>query len=93
VEVFLDHEIAKLKFRLRRKCFEPPQWQQATRLQGTSTWLTADELRQVSDQLDEITSRYLDRLGDPALRPPGCREVRLFTATTVAPPPAPPPGR
>ncbi len=89
VEVFLDHEIAKLKSRLRRKSLEPPAWQQATRLQGTSTWLTADELRQVSDQLDEITSRYLDRLSDPALRPPGCREVRLFTATTVAPPAAP----
>jgi DNA-binding MarR family transcriptional regulator len=91
VEVFLDHEIAKLKSRLRRKSLEPPQWQQATRLQGTSTWLTADELRQVSDQLDEITSRYLDRLSDPARRPPGCREVRLFTAATVAPPTAPAP--
>jgi predicted ArsR family transcriptional regulator len=86
VEVFLDHEIAKLKARLRRKDLEPEQWRRATYLQGTSTWLTAEELQQVSAQLDEISSRHLDRLTNPALRPPGAREVRLFTATTVAPP-------
>jgi predicted ArsR family transcriptional regulator len=87
VEVFLDHEIAKLKARLRARSAEAPEWQRATRLQGVSTWLTADELRRVSDQLDEITSRYLDRI-DPADRPAGCREVRLFTATSVAPSPS-----
>jgi predicted ArsR family transcriptional regulator len=86
VEVFLDHEIDKLKARLRRKDLEPAQWQRATRLKGVTTWLTAEELQQVSDQLEEITTRYLDRLDPGARRPAGAREVRLFTATTVAPP-------
>jgi len=85
VEVFLDHEIARLKARLRRRDLEPEHWRRATYLQGTSTWLTAKELQQVSDELDEISARYLNRLANPALRPPGAREVRLFSATTVAP--------
>jgi DNA-binding MarR family transcriptional regulator len=89
MEVFLDHELAKLKARLRRSSLEPERWQRATRVQGDTTWLTAEELQQVSDELCTIMSRYLDRLEDPARRPPGSREVRVLTATTVAPPPRP----
>jgi hypothetical protein len=89
MEVFLDHELAKLKARLRRSSLEPEDWQRATRVQGDTTWLTAEELQQVSDELCEVISRYLDRLGDPARRPAGSREVRLLVATTVAPPPQP----
>lgn len=90
-EAFLDHELARLKERLRRRSLEPEHWQQAARLQGVTTWLTADELREVSDQIDEILVRYVDRGQDHALRPEGAREVRLFAATTVAPPRPPRP--
>jgi hypothetical protein len=89
MEIFLEHELAKLRARLRRSSLEPERWQRATRVQGDTTWLTADELQQVSDQLGETLSRYRDRLSDPARRPADSREVRLFTATTVAPPPVP----
>lgn len=89
LEVFLDHELARLKDRLRRQDQEPEEWQQATTLLGVSTWLTAGELGQVSEELTEVIRRHLDRTENPDRRPPDGREVRLFVATTVAPPVSP----
>lgn len=84
-EVFLQHELARLVDRLRAAPQEPPQWRDATRITGTTTWLDLDELREVNDQLHEIAQRYVGRISDPATRPPGAREVRVFVATSVAP--------
>jgi len=85
-EVFLDHEIGRLKDRLRRRGLEPEQWRRASRTLGVTTWMTALELREVSDQLMQILVQHEDRLADPSIRPEGAREVRLFAATSVAPP-------
>jgi Helix-turn-helix domain len=89
-EVFLDHELARVKDRLRRQDLEPPEWQEASHLAGMTTFVTAAELQEIKDQLLEITRRYAGRLGDPASRPPGAREARIFTVTSVAPPARPP---
>jgi hypothetical protein len=85
-EVFLDHELARLKDRLRRHAREPAPWQRASRFGGATTWMTASELHEVSDQLMRLVSTYGERAEDPAARPPGAREVRLLAATSVAPP-------
>jgi hypothetical protein len=92
-EVFLDHEIARLKDRLRRRGLEPEPWRQASRVLGVTTWLTAAELREVSDQVMQILTltRHEERITDRSARPEGAREVRLFAATSVMPAPAPPP--
>jgi hypothetical protein len=89
-EVFLDHELARIRDRLRRQDLEPPEWQDASHLAGTTTFVTAAELREIKDKLVEITRPYAGRLGDPASRPPGAREARVFTVTSVAPPTRPP---
>jgi predicted ArsR family transcriptional regulator len=89
-EVFLDHELARIKDRLRRQSAEPAEWREASHLLGATHWMTAAELREVGEQLMEISRRYSDRDDDPARRPPGAREVRVFSATSVAPPPAGP---
>jgi len=89
-EVFLDHELARIKDRVRRMELEPPQWRDACHVLGSSTWLTASEMRAIKDQLLEIPLRYSDRYADPTRRPPGAREVRIFTVTSVAPRPAGP---
>lgn len=86
-EVFLDHELARLKERLRASSREPERWRRATGLTGVTTCLTADELREITEQLQEISQRYADRLEDHSLRPQGAREVRIFFATSVAPKP------
>jgi hypothetical protein len=90
IEVFLDHELARIKDRLRRLDLEPAEWREASHVNGFSTWLTATELRGIKDQLLEITRGYSDRYDDPARRPAGARESRIFTVTSVAPRPAQP---
>jgi hypothetical protein len=90
-EVFLDHELERIKDRLRRQDLEPAEWQAASYLSGSTVWMTAAELTEIRDQLTEIQARYGDRDDDLAARPPGAREVRLFAVTSVAPRlPAPP---
>jgi|SRR6516165_24530 len=89
-EAFLDHELARIKDRLRRQDLEPAEWRTASHLLGSSTWVTAEELREIKDQLIAIASRYADRLADPARRPPGAREARILTVTSVAPRPVEP---
>ncbi|HEY2263025.1 MAG TPA: helix-turn-helix domain-containing protein [Streptosporangiaceae bacterium] len=84
-EVFLDHELERIKDRLRRQDREPPEWQAASYVSGSTVWMTAAELTEIKDQLTEIQQRYGDRDDDPGTRPPGAREVRLFTVTSVAP--------
>ena len=86
--MFLDQELERIKDRLRRPDLEPAQWRAASRVSGVTKWLTAAELTEVKDQLAEIQARYDDRDEDPGRRPPGAREVRIFAATSVAPPPA-----
>jgi len=92
-EAFLDHELVRIKQRLRRLGLEPEAWRKASLLSGMTTWMTADELRAVSEELTRVLERHADRAFDPAVRPQGAREVRLFTVTSVAPPlpPANPP--
>jgi hypothetical protein len=91
-EAFLDHELARMKDRLRRVGLEPEEWRAASRASGASTWMTAAELQEVSEQLTELLLRHAGRAEDPAARPAGARLVRLFAATSVAPPlPAPRP--
>ncbi len=89
-EVFLDHELERIKDRLRRLDTEPPDWRAASYVAGTTRWLTAVELAEIKNQLEQIQGRYDDRDDDPARRPPDAREVRIFAVTSVAPRP---PGR
>jgi DNA-binding MarR family transcriptional regulator len=90
LEVFLDHELARIKDRLRREDREPAEWRQASHVLGVSTWVTAAELDEIRAQLTAVTERYRDRYADPGRRPAGVREARIFTVTSVAPAIAPP---
>jgi hypothetical protein len=89
-EAFLDHELVRMKQRLRRLSLEPEAWRKASTFSGVSTWMTSDELRAVSEELQRVLERHADREGKAALRPEGAREVRLFVVTSVAPPLPPP---
>jgi len=88
-EAFLDHELVRMKQRLRRRGLEPEAWRKASLLSGVSTWMTVAELSAVSEDLQRVLERLAGRAEDPALRPSGAREVRLFVSTSVAPPPPP----
>lgn len=84
-EVFLDHELERIKDRMRRLDLEPAEWREASYVSGASHWMTAAELKEIRDLLTEIQERHGDRDEDPARRPPGAREVRIFAVTSVAP--------
>jgi hypothetical protein len=84
-EVFLDHELERIKDRMRRLDLEPAEWREASYVSGASHWMTAAELKEVKNLLAEIQERHGDRDEDPARRPPGAREVRIFAVTSVAP--------
>ena len=86
-EVFLDHELERIKDRMRRVDLEPPEWRAASYLSGSTHWMTAAELGEIKDLLTEIQERHGDRDDDPGRRPPGAREVRVFAVTSVAPRP------
>jgi hypothetical protein len=87
---FLDHELARIKQRLSSLGLEPEPWRAASGLIGSTTWMTAGELRDITDQLKQLLLTHSERAADPASRPPGAREVRLFAVTSVAPPVTPP---
>lgn len=86
-EVFLDHELNRMKERLRRHALEPAEWRDAASFGGVTTALTAEELREVTAALNAIAQRYVHRATDRSTIPAGAREVRIFFSTSVAPPP------
>jgi predicted ArsR family transcriptional regulator len=65
------------RFRSRRS-LEPPEWRQAVLSTDMSTWLTADELSELTQRLYELWQPYNERQGSEADRPPGARPVRFF---------------
>jgi hypothetical protein len=81
---------ARIKDRLRHQDLEPAEWREASHLLGSATYVTADELLQIKNELVEIAGRYADRLADPARRPAGAREARILTVISVAPRPVEP---
>ena len=55
----------------------PEAWQQASFSTHSIVWLTADELEQIENEIQQIMDRHVDRTVDPSRRPPGARAVRL----------------
>jgi hypothetical protein len=88
VDAFLDHELARLKARFRRRLDEPAAWREGLGVLGETAWLTAEETAATWAAMRELILGFADRAQDPAARPEGSREVRLFAASSVAPSPA-----
>lgn len=77
-EVLVDREAGQLREWIRRRSAEPAQWQDATFLSQTITWLTAEELDAIGQEIKEIVLRHMDRVADPASRPDGARPIRML---------------
>lgn len=82
---FVDYEMTRLKDSLRRSVQEPQGWQDAHKIMATTSWLTADELRQAIAEIGAVLDKYGDRGLDVASRPEGSRPARLFTAVALLP--------
>lgn len=57
----------------------PLDWRDASTFGDVQTYLTVEELDALTDELEALLRRHLDRATDPALRPPGSRRVSLLT--------------
>jgi DNA-binding transcriptional ArsR family regulator len=71
------------------KAAYPPEWRDAA---GDSEWvlyLTADELRELNDELiGRVVPRFRERVTDPSTRPPGAVPVEMILLTyPIGPPP------
>jgi DNA-binding transcriptional ArsR family regulator len=64
---------------------EPDQWVQASTFTRSTFWATADELAQLSRDLQDITDRFAGRSVDPSLRPPGARFSRMVAVANPEP--------
>lgn len=72
-EVLLHRALARRRESAARAAEEPSEWQRASSNGEYATWLTAQELEAINDEVGEVHARYADRLTDPSLRPPGSR--------------------
>jgi predicted ArsR family transcriptional regulator len=59
------------------KSLEPRQWQEAPFGSTSIAWLTVAELTEMNEAIQELYLRYIDRIADPAKRPPDARPIRL----------------
>ena len=67
----------------------PKEWRDASFVLDSLTYLTADELQSVGEELMAILDRYADRVADRAERPAGAKPVAIVaTGHPVAPTPS-----
>ncbi len=76
-DVFLERELQRLRAARSAAGAEPAEWRDATSVNQSQVWLTAEEARELSAAMVDLFQRYTDRITDPDLRPEGSRLVSL----------------
>jgi DNA-binding transcriptional ArsR family regulator len=76
-EVMLAREVQRLMAAQRAEHLEPQEWRDATTLVQSGLWLTAEEAKEISTQMEELMMSHLDRLRHPERRPDGARLVSV----------------
>jgi hypothetical protein len=84
-EAFLAYEFEAMKERRRQMSLEPESWRQATGLIAGTAYLTPEEALAIRKRMTDLFAEYDGRWTDPAQRPEGAREVRLFQSVYVSP--------
>ena len=79
-ELYLEHEAEQVRAWLAAATQESADWNQASTLCGLDFWATADEMADLSREVQSLADRFDARRTDPSLRPAGARPVRLFAA-------------
>ncbi|MGN6380827.1 MAG: ArsR/SmtB family transcription factor [Gaiellales bacterium] len=78
--VVLEREMERLAGWFERQRDEPAEWRDASTSSSAILYLTPEELNELGDTLGELVARYLGRVADPSLRPPGSRPVAMIAA-------------
>lgn len=69
----LEREVGRLHEAWTRLAGEGEVWRDAATMTQSLLWLTAEELREVNDQVREVLLRHRDRHDHPDRRPAGAR--------------------
>lgn len=77
-DVLYEHEFARMRQAQARRSTEPAQWRDASFVSQSFGWFTAAELAELHEEVNALLIRRMERITDPAARPPGARPVRLF---------------
>jgi DNA-binding transcriptional ArsR family regulator len=79
VRMIRDRQLDRYRTWRESKASYPRQWQEAAADSEYVLFLTAAELKQLSDELSGLLmSRFQDRVGNPSLRPAGSLPVELL---------------
>jgi DNA-binding MarR family transcriptional regulator len=70
------------------KALHPREWLEAADDSDYLSYLTAEELQQVNQELHAVLEQFRDRLGNPAKRPPGALPVETLLLSYPIEPPA-----
>jgi predicted ArsR family transcriptional regulator len=84
--MLVDGYVEQINGWIEQRAGEPAEWQEAAAFGDAMLYLTADELAEVKRALWDIGKRYMDRLGDPSLRPEGARQVTMLNLAFPTPP-------
>ncbi|HEU4513462.1 MAG TPA: helix-turn-helix domain-containing protein [Nocardioidaceae bacterium] len=76
-DVLLEREVRRLRSARRAERDETPEWREAFTVMQSGLWLTAEEAREVAEQLEALFMTHHDRMRHPERRPEGARLVAL----------------
>ena len=76
-DLLLDREIERLRAALAGRGQEPAAWRQATALNQSALWLTAEEATDLLERMRELFTTHAERMRDPSARPEGARLMTL----------------
>ncbi|GGU75996.1 winged helix-turn-helix domain-containing protein [Lentzea flava] len=81
---YLDQEFERIRERLVARKLLEWEWRDSVGTDGSTKFLTAEELAEYKNELQALLTKYNERMDDPSLRPEGSRAVRIFLGVTVA---------
>ena len=85
----LESEFQRVRAYFAHADREHDEWVQASTFTRSSFWATAEELAQLSRDLQGITDRFAGRGADASLRPEGARFARMVAIANPEPETAP----
>jgi DNA-binding transcriptional ArsR family regulator len=77
-DVLYEHEFARMRAALKNRANEPARWRDASFVTQSFGWFTAEELAELHRDVNALLIQRMERIQDPAARPPGARPIRLF---------------
>jgi predicted ArsR family transcriptional regulator len=78
--LFFNRVLGRFEHWRRVRHLYPEQWQEVAEATESAMYVTAEELRDLGEQVRSLFARFEERLVDPSLRPEGSRLVEIFAA-------------